>query len=1027
MEIASIGLKVEGVRDIDRASDSLDDLTRSSERAERSQDGLSSESRKSSQSIKRVGSESALSSRSVTSLASAARVAAGALAAVGVSVGFSQAIREIADFQGAMNGLAAVSGATADEMARLEEQARSLGATSQFSAQQAAEGQRFLAQAGFEVNEILGATPGILRLASAGQLDLAQAADIASNVLGGMRLEVDQLNRVNDVLAATAARSNTNIQQLGQALSFAAPFAAGAGVSIEEAAAAIGVMSDAGIQASRAGTGLVGVIRQLSNITSAGQGVLSRYGLSIEDVSIEARGLQPVLETLRAANLNTADAIALFGSEAGAAAQVLVQDYSGGIENATGEAERMADQLEQGLGPAFRSLASAASESVLQLGDSGLSGILEGLVRNVTGVISVWNGMGEAWAESNDVAEESLANIELLAGSIELVAQAAALLVAARLGAVVTGSVRSFAAATAESIRYQTALSRMAGVSRRAAAAQVALAGAARAASGALALAGGPAGAIIIAAYALYSYAESVEAAQESTRNITGEVDDLVGSFEDLGEAVTSRQIDRLAEDADTARQRLAEVNAEIARLQNPPGSRSGGWGAQSARAINSSDIRELQEEARNLEGEISVAENAAFELQKRIYGIADGGDPFEVPTQGAKDLKDSVDELGSSAERSMGAIRAVSDEIAWAQEKVRAGLMGGDDPFNITDEPASALDEINEKQEAYNRLVQDLRTDEERLTDQMRQRLAILDSIEELTPDQRSETAGRIAGAAFQDSPEFGGLAPEIGGAFGELNKIGEAELELQGWYDTQLSMLDQYRSERADLSAQWDEQEERLKQEHEDKLADIEAARHQAQLAATEETFGNLADLAKGFAGEQSGIYKGLLAVEKAAAIARSVVAIQSGIAQAAANPFPANLAAMASVASATAGIISTIQGASIDGQAHDGIMSVPADGTWNLKKGERVTTAETSARMDATLNRVNQGISSRGPVNIEIYNQSGQPVQGTAEMIDDETMRIILTAVDRHDRQQMHAGRGVWREAQQKYGWGVKGSIG
>src|SRR5690554_8044155 len=208
-----------------------------------------------------------------------ARRLTGVLGAVGIGVGFAQAIREVSNFQAAMNGLAAVSGATADQMATLEQQARSLGATSQFSAQQAGEAQRFLAQAGFEVNEILAATPGILQLATAGSLDLANAADIASNVLGGMRLEVAELGRVNDVLAATAARSNTSIEQLGQALSFAAPFAASAGIELEEVAAAIGVMSDDGIQASRAGTGMVGVIRQLSRVNPAAERALDVAGM----------------------------------------------------------------------------------------------------------------------------------------------------------------------------------------------------------------------------------------------------------------------------------------------------------------------------------------------------------------------------------------------------------------------------------------------------------------------------------------------------------------------------------------------------------------------------------------------------------------------------------------------------------------------------------------------------------------------------------------------------------------------------
>lgn len=421
MEVAALGLKIENISDVNRASGSLDDLAGSAERAQQGADGLAGASRQSTRRVREVGDASRRTTGSVDGLARAARLAAGALAAIGVGVGLSQSIREIADFQGAINGLSAVTGATIDQMDRLEQQARLLGATSRFSAQQAAEGQRFLAQAGFEVNEILESTPGILQLAAAGQLDLARAADIASNVLGGMRLEVDQLNRVNDVLAATASRSNTTIEQLGQALSFAAPFAAGAAMSIEEAAAAIGVMSDAGIQASRAGTGLVGVIRQLSNVTGTGEKVLSKYGLSVADVSIESRGLAPVLETLREAGLDTADSIALFGSEAGAAAQVLVQGYSGAIEGATGETERMAGILDQGLSPAFLSLSSAVSESVLQMGDSGLAGTLESLIRGTTGLVSIWNGMGDTWAESNDVSAETLQNMESLAEVIKVV------------------------------------------------------------------------------------------------------------------------------------------------------------------------------------------------------------------------------------------------------------------------------------------------------------------------------------------------------------------------------------------------------------------------------------------------------------------------------------------------------------------------------------------------------------------------------------------------------------------------------
>jgi len=270
------------------------------------------------------------------------------------------------------------------------------------------------------------------------------------------------------------------------------------------------------------------------------------------------------------------------------------------------------------------------------------------------------------------------------------------------------------------------------------------------------------------------------------------------------------------------------------------------------------------------------------------------------------------------------------------------------------------AVKEQNKALEAYQRLIADLRTDEEQLTDQMRERLAVLDAMQGIEPDERMKVAGRIAGAATSDAPEFGGLDASVGGPFGELLKIDEAEEKLQEWYDTQLEMLEQFRQDRADLSAVWDEEELALKQQHEDELARIEQARQMAQLASAESIFGDLAGLTKTFAGEQSGLYKAMFAVQKAAAIAQSAVAIQQGIAMAAANPWPANLAAMASVAAATASIVSNIGAI---GMAHEGIDSIPQTGTWLLEKGERVTTAETSAKLDKTLSDIQGGNTGAG----------------------------------------------------------------
>lgn len=284
-----------------------------------------------------------------------------------------------------------------------------------------------------------------------------------------------------------------------------------------------------------------------------------------------------------------------------------------------------------------------------------------------------------------------------------------------------------------------------------------------------------------------------------------------------------------------------------------------------------------------------------------------------------------------------------------------------------------SAYETQKEQTEAYADLVASLRTEEEQLTDQMRERLAVLDAMQGLEPDERMQVAGRIAGAATTEAPEFGGLDASVGGPFGELLKIDEAEEKLQEWYDTQLEMLEQFRQERSDLSATWDEEELALKQQHEDALAQIEQSRQLAQLSAAESVFGDLTGIAKTFAGEQSGIYKAMFIAQKAAAIAQSMIAIQTGIAMAAANPWPTNLAAMASVAAATAGLVGNI---SAIGMAHEGIDAIPETGTWLLEKGERVTTAETSAKLDKTLSDIQSGGTGAPIVNLyEDASKAGQ----------------------------------------------------
>lgn len=327
--------------------------------------------------------------------------------------------------------------------------------------------------------------------------------------------------------------------------------------------------------------------------------------------------------------------------------------------------------------------------------------------------------------------------------------------------------------------------------------------------------------------------------------------------------------------------------------------------------------------------------------------------------TKAAKETVSAVQTQITALERAAATWGMSSDEVAIytlemgkatpAQIKYAKSLM----------DTVAGFESAKKAQDDYKSLVSDLRTEEEQLTDQMRERLAVLDAIKDIPTDERSRVAGRIAGAATEDAPDFGGIDASVGGPAGELLKIDDAEEKLQEWYDTQLKMLEDFRAERADLASTWDSEELALKEEHEAALANIEQARHIAQLAAGEEAFGNMADAARVFFGENSRLYRAAFAVEKSYAIGKALINVPKSYsdAYAAVVGIPVVGPVLAPIAGVTAAAAQVAQAASIGsiGMAHDGIDSVPKSGTWNLEKGERVTTAKTSAKLDGVLNDI------------------------------------------------------------------------
>ena len=231
-------------------------------------------------------------------------------------------IRAIADFEFAMaqvRGVAisaneALTDLEQRNFAQLSNQARELGASTRFTAVEVAEGQLFLARAGFEANEILTATPAVLNLAAAGVLDLARAADIASNVLQQFNLEVAELTRVTDVMVTVANSSNTTVEQMAEALKIAGPVAGSLGIQVETAAAAIGLLGNAGIQATLAGTQLRGIFAALADPTREAGDLMERLaassGMAADSFDLFKSDLEetedPLIRVLK--NLNEAGA-----------------------------------------------------------------------------------------------------------------------------------------------------------------------------------------------------------------------------------------------------------------------------------------------------------------------------------------------------------------------------------------------------------------------------------------------------------------------------------------------------------------------------------------------------------------------------------------------------------------------------------------------------------------------------------------------------------------------------------------------
>jgi TP901 family phage tail tape measure protein len=313
----------------------------------------------------------AATGRSIATLGTAVAVGVGGpMLAVGKIFG---------GFDEQMSRVSAVTGASADAMAKLREEAKRLGSTTQFTASQAAEGMSYLGMAGFTTEQILAGIGPVLNVAAAGMMDLGRAADIVSDATTAFGLSAEETARVADVMAKTATSSNTTIEQMGEAFVYAAAQGKSAGQTIEGVSAALGILGNSGLKASIAGTGVQGIFKRL--IEPDAIAALNAMGVAFADAQGNIRPLTALMADLQTATsrmtqlkkLQTFES--LFGLHAKSA--IILADNADQLGEMTdklygaeGAAAAMAKEMNNNLMGSFKGLASAAESIVIAIGEA---------------------------------------------------------------------------------------------------------------------------------------------------------------------------------------------------------------------------------------------------------------------------------------------------------------------------------------------------------------------------------------------------------------------------------------------------------------------------------------------------------------------------------------------------------------------------------------------------------------------------------------------------------------------------------
>ena len=333
------------------------------------------------------------------------------------------AVKTAADFDSAMSQVAAISGATGKDFDALRNKAREMGAKTKFSATEAAEAMNYMAMAGWKTEDMLDGIEGVMNLAAASGEDLATTSDIVTDALTAFGLSAKDSGHFADILAAASSNANTNVSMMGETFKYCAPIAGALGFSAEDTAEAIGLMANAGIKSSQAGTALRTIMNNLAGDVKISGKAIGNVTIATTNADGSMRDLSDILSDCRSAfgNLTESEkaqaAESLVGKNAMSgflalmnAGQGDIDKLSSAIENCDGSAEKMAMTMQDNLAGQLTILKSQLQELAISFGDI-LMPAIRSIVSKLQGFVDKLNGMDEG-------TKRTIVTIALLVASI---------------------------------------------------------------------------------------------------------------------------------------------------------------------------------------------------------------------------------------------------------------------------------------------------------------------------------------------------------------------------------------------------------------------------------------------------------------------------------------------------------------------------------------------------------------------------------------------------------------------------------